>query len=100
MPAVGKLICTQPEVGCSIGCRKLNCPKVDRSGDDASRRDRLAESTGGREVIADHFEKLSSIYRKQILKMIADHFSPPVRSTLTDLAANSKETAVEPKFRH
>jgi hypothetical protein len=25
-------------------------------------------------VIADHFEKILPIYRKQILKMIADHF--------------------------
>jgi hypothetical protein len=81
MPAVGKLICIQPEVGCSFGFPKLNCPKVDRSADDASRRDRRAKRTGGREVIADHFEKISSIYRKQILKMIGDHFQPPVRST-------------------
>jgi hypothetical protein len=29
---------------------------------------------GDRKVIADHFEKISPIYRKQILKMIADHF--------------------------
>jgi hypothetical protein len=27
-----------------------------------------------KKVIGDHFEKISSIYRKQILKMIADHF--------------------------
>jgi hypothetical protein len=33
--------------------------------------------TGGSKVIGDHFENLFSIYRREFLKMIGDHFSTP-----------------------
>jgi hypothetical protein len=41
-------------------------------------------SNRGSKVIGDHFENLFSIYRRDFLKMIGDHFSTPcVRSTFT-----------------
>jgi hypothetical protein len=48
------------------------CPKVDLSVT-TSHFGKSIEHRGLR-VIADHFEKISSIYRKRILKTIADHF--------------------------